>query len=99
MLSMYKALDGCGMHRVLERLLNDLYSCVSLLTRSTSQNAKRADAFILLSDCVKKMGFVRKAETLNDFAHNLGYEQGGNETNLHVCYSHAKSIPCYPFHA
>lgn len=30
------------------------------------------------------MGFVRKAETLNDFAHNLGFEQGGNETNLHV---------------
>ena len=83
MLSMYKALDGCGMHRVLERVLNDF----------TSQNAKRADAFILLSDCVKKMGFVRKAETLNDFAHNLGYEQGGNETNLHVCFSHAKSLP------
>ena len=89
-----KALDGCGMHRVLERVLNDLCACRECVICSTSQNAKRADAYILLADCVKKMGFVRKAETLNDFAHNLGFEQGGNETNLGVSL---KRSGCYAF--
>ena len=35
-------------------------------------NPKRADAFYLLSDCVKNMGNIKKAETLKDYAYNLG---------------------------
>ena len=52
---------------------------------STTQNPRRADCFHLLSDCVKKMGYITKAETLKDYAYNLGYEQGGNNASWFVC--------------
>ena len=55
------------------------------INSSTTQNPRRADCFNLLSDCVKKMGYIRKAETLKDYAQNLGYEQGGNHSSLFVC--------------
>ena len=32
------------------------------------------------------MGMIRKAETLLDYAHNIGFEQGGNEQNWCVSF-------------
>lgn len=46
---------------------------------STTKNAKRADAFYLLSECVKNMGNIKKAEVLKEYAHNIGFEQGGDK--------------------
>ena len=48
---------------------------------STTQNARRADCFHLLSECERKMGNIRKAEALKEYANSLGYEQGGKNAN------------------
>ena len=53
-------------------------------------NPKRADAFYLLSDCVKNMGNIKKAETLKDYAYNLGFDQGGENADWIVCLKRIK---------
>lgn len=79
LLSLYKAMDGAKQHRLLERLLNELYRLIIIMIVSTTRNAKRADAFYMLSECVKNMGDIKKAETLKDYAYNIGFEQGGDK--------------------
>lgn len=78
-------MDGAKNYRLLERLLNELYGWGGNVNSSTTQNAKRADAFHLLSECVKNMGDIKKAETLKDYAYNIGYEQGGDKYDSVVC--------------
>ena len=84
--SLFKAMNGAKRFTLLERLLNELQEQDFVAISSTTQYPKRADCFHLLAQCVMKMGLIGKAETLRDYAYNLGYEQGGNGTNWGVCY-------------